>query len=70
MGALISEHGVPLLQGNTVIDHSLRLEDADIPIIAAMKSWFPRFLLIFLRTFLWQTWFADLFLIILLTVTV
>ena len=32
---LISEHGVPLLQGNTVIDHSL---DADIPIITAMKS--------------------------------
>ena len=37
-GVLISEHGVPLLQGNTVIGHSLRLEDADIPIIAAMKS--------------------------------
>ena len=37
-GVLISEHGVPLLQGNTVMDHSLRLEDADIPIIAAMKS--------------------------------
>ena len=35
---LTSEHGVPLLQGNTVIDYSLRLEDADIPIIAAMKS--------------------------------
>ena len=34
-GGLISERVVPLLQGNTVIDHSL---DADIPIIAAMKS--------------------------------
>ena len=25
------------IQGNTVIDHSVRLEDADNPIIAAMK---------------------------------
>ena len=64
------EHGewAPI-QGNTQVDQRIRPEDADSPIVAAMKSLFTKFFFILLIIFLWHT-FTDLFLIILLMVRV
>lgn len=64
------EHGEwALIQGNTQVDQRVRPEDADSPIVAAMKSLFTKFFFILLITFLWHT-FTDLFLKILLMVRV
>ena len=47
LGEGFLEDGVwALIQGKTKVYHRVRLEDADSPIVAAMKSLFTRFFLI------------------------